>query len=217
MSDLHSIAALFDLDGVVIDTESQYTLLWEQIGKDYFPEISGFAHLIKGMTLVQIHQKYFLDKPNEYEEAKQKLEAFELQMTYEFIPGVETFLTALRAAGIQTAVVTSSDRKKMKRVYDVQPRLKSYFDRIFMAEHFAHSKPDPDCYLLGAKEFGLPLSQCVVFEDSINGLKAGVAAQMVVVGLTTTHPEAIVSQYSNLVIPDFENFNIEKMQALLSL
>lgn len=52
-------AALFDLDGVVFDTESQYSVFWGMIGKEYHPEISDFAQIIKGQTLVQIYDKYF--------------------------------------------------------------------------------------------------------------------------------------------------------------
>lgn len=52
-------AALFDLDGVVFDTESQYSVFWGMIGKEYHPEIPDFAQIIKGQTLVQIYDKYF--------------------------------------------------------------------------------------------------------------------------------------------------------------
>ena len=54
-------AALFDLDGVVFETESQYTIFWGMIGREYHPEMPDFAHRIKGQTLVQIYDKYFSD------------------------------------------------------------------------------------------------------------------------------------------------------------
>ena len=54
-------AALFDLDGVVLDTETQYSVFWGMIGKKYHPEMPDFAQRIKGQTLVQIYDKYFSD------------------------------------------------------------------------------------------------------------------------------------------------------------
>ena len=54
-------AALFDLDGVVFDTESQYSIFWGMIGREYHPEMPDFEYRIKGQTLVQIYDKYFTD------------------------------------------------------------------------------------------------------------------------------------------------------------
>ena len=61
MKNFSQIAALFDLDGVILDTESQYTIFWEQVGLDYLGK-SGFGTLIKGQTLVNIFQNHFPDK-----------------------------------------------------------------------------------------------------------------------------------------------------------
>ena len=216
MDNKKNVVALFDLDGVVIDTETQYTEIWTQIGEKYFPEIPRFAHLIKGMTLLQIKEKYFADKPSVYSEIKQLHDEFERQMTYNYIPGVEKFLKELEKEGIPRAVVTSSDEKKMQNVYAAQPELRKYFDRIFTAEHFARSKPAPDCYLLGAEVFSLPPNRCFVFEDSINGLLAGNAAEMNVIALATTNPQSTIAQYASLVIPSFADFNTQKMMALLA-
>lgn len=57
-------AALFDLDGVVLDTETQYSVFWGMIGKEYHPELPDFALRIKGQTLVQIYDKYFPMMPS---------------------------------------------------------------------------------------------------------------------------------------------------------
>ena len=55
-------AALFDLDGVVFDTESQYSIFWGMIGREYHPEMPDFEYRIKGQTLVRIYDKYFTDE-----------------------------------------------------------------------------------------------------------------------------------------------------------
>lgn len=210
-----NIAALFDLDGVIIDTETQYTELWSQIGQKFYPETADFAYKVKGQTLNVILKEYFPD-PSIHEDLLQKLADFESSMTYEYIAGVIPFLQELKRNDIKIAVVTSSNQKKMNRVYAAHPEFTTYFDRILTAEMFTNSKPEPDCYLLGSEIFNTPVKQCFVFEDSINGLKAGKAAGMKVVGLSTTNPPELISHLSDIIIPDFEHYTIERMLDLLS-
>ena len=64
--------------------------------------------------------------------------------------------------------------------------------------------------------FGLPVSRCVVFEDSFNGLKAGRAAGMKVVGLSTTNAPERIQDLCDVVIPDFRGFGVEKVKDLLA-
>ena len=104
---------------------------------------------------------------------------------------------------MKTAIVTSSNKDKMEAVSKVHPELNDYFDAIFTSEDFERSKPDPDCYLKGASHFGVDSADCVVFEDSFNGLKAGRAANMRVVGLATTNAAADIKPYADIVINDF--------------
>mgnify|MGYP000771657019 FL=1 len=101
-------------------------------------------------------------------------------------------------------------------LYRAHPDFKSYFDRILTAEFFSRSKPEPDCYLLGAEVFGLPVTRCVVFEDSFNGLKAGRAAGMKVVGLSTTNAPEQIQDLCDRVIPDFRGFDVEKLLEMLA-
>ena len=199
-------AALFDLDGVVLDTESQYTVFWEKQGLLYFPELKNFAQLIKGMTLTQIFEQYFATNT---QAQKQIVEA---NMNYEYIRGFEAFVTGLSKENVLTAVVTSSNLPKMENVYRLRPELKNYFDAILTSEDFEYSKPNPDCYLKAAKRFGLCPEECIGFEDSVNGLKSLQSARIFTVALTTSNPREIVEKYSQFVINDFTQ--ISPSQAL---
>lgn len=209
------MVALFDLDGVVFNTEPQYTVFWSEQGRRYHPEISDFGQIIKGQTLVQIFDKWFNGQDEVQKRITAELDQFEGEMTYEYVPGVEAFLECLRSFGIPTAVVTSSNAVKMANVYREHPEFKAYFTKILTSEFFKRSKPDPDCYLLGANMFGVTPAQCVVFEDSFNGIQAGRSAGMTVVGLSTTNPADKIQSYCQLVIPDFTGFSVEKMSELL--
>ena len=208
-------AALFDLDGVVFDTEPQYTIFWGSQCRLYHPEHPGLEHEIKGSTLQQIYDKWWngeLEKERDI--VTQRLNAFEAQMDYSYITGFEAFVRDLRQHGVKTAVVTSSNMPKMESVFRARPEFTSLFDAILTSEDFAESKPSPDCYLKGAERFGVSPDECVVLEDSINGLKSGRAAGMYVVGLTTTNTKENIEALSNIQIKDYQDINYEKLNTL---
>lgn len=200
-------AALFDLDGVVINTETQYSVFWSHIGETYVPELPDFANAIKGMTLVQIYDRFFAGKTDLQDKITAELNNFEKHMNYDYLPGFEDFMKVLKAAGVKTAVVTSSNQTKMQNVYHAHPLFQDLFDAILTSEDFACSKPDPDCYLKAAQRFTLSPADCVGFEDSINGLKAVEAAKMFCVGLATTNPRQTVAKYADIVIENYLDNN----------
>lgn len=202
-------AALFDLDGVVFDTEPQYTVFWGGECRRYHPEEPGLEHKIKGQTLVQIYDKHFSGSlESEQDAITSRLYEYEVQMEYRYIAGFERLVNSLRQKGLKTAVVTSSNNAKMEAVYMKHPEFKNLFDAILTSEDFMESKPSPDCYLTAARRFGLEPSDCVVFEDSFNGLRSGRAAGMTVVGLATTNSEEDVAPLCDIVIKDYTNFSI---------
>lgn len=209
------IAALFDFDGVVMDTEPQYTIYWDEIGKKYHPETENFGLIIKGQTLAQIYDRYFRGMDDVQAEITAGLNIFEREMKYEYVAGVTEFMKQLRDNGVKTAIVTSSNEKKMANVYSAHPELKGLVDRILTAEMFTRSKPAPDCFLLGAKVFDTLPENCIVFEDSFHGLQAGTSAQMKVVGLSTTNPEEAIKEKCDIVIPNFSNFTYKDVISLL--
>ena len=210
----YPIAVLFDFDGVIMDTESQYTLLWDEKGKKHHPEIPNFGHHIKGQTLTQLYDQYFLQPEGLQPQITKELNEFETKMEFHFIRGVEAFMKELRQRGVKMAIVTSSNDKKMSNAYRAHPELKDMVDCILTADCFTHSKPHPECFLKGAEMFQVPIENCIVFEDSFHGLEAGNRAGMKVIGLATTNPASAILDKAHLVIPDFVGFTYEKMIAV---
>jgi len=207
--------ALFDLDGVVFDTEPQYTVFWGSQCRLYHPERPGLEHEIKGSTLDQIYDKWWNGElVKERPVVTQRLNEFEAQMDYSYIAGLQAFIDDLHSHGVKTAVVTSSNLPKMESVYKARPDFKSLFDEILTSENFAESKPSPDCYLRGAARFSAEPSECVVFEDSFYGLKSGRSANMFVVGLTTTNKEEDIKLLSDVQMADYQNINYNKLKRL---
>jgi len=202
---VYAKAALFDLDGVVFDTEPLYSKFWGTQCREFHPEHPGLENEIKGQTLDQIFDVWFCCPLEEKRDlVTRRLNDFEAQMAFVYVPGFERFVSRLREQGTKTAVVTSSNHAKMECVYRQHPEFKSLFDAILTSEDFEYSKPHPDCYLKAAARFDLKPAECVVFEDSFNGLKSGRAAGMRVIGLATTNRVEDIAPLCDEVIGDYE-------------
>lgn len=192
-------AVLFDLDGVLIDTESIYTDFWREVDRRHPTNVDNFAMVIKGSTLSEIFHKYFPDK-NVQEEVAGELKVFEENMPYRFFDGTENLLVRLRENGLSIAVVTSSNRTKMMRVFKSLPALQSGIDTLVTDEDVTESKPHPQGYLLAAKRLGVEPSLCAVVEDSLAGLTAGRRAGAYVVGIATTNPRSAILPLADTVL-----------------
>ena len=207
-------AVLFDLDGVIFDTEHQYSVFWGEQCRLFHPDDPGLEQRIKGQTLNQIYQQILSGSLEPMRPVvTERLNAFEAAMTFDYVPGFMDFLGLLHKDGIKTAVVTSSNREKMKAVYKQHPDFTQLFDIILTSDDFTGSKPDPSCYLTAARQLNVTPDACIVFEDSFNGLRAGKAAKMRVVGLSTTNPATAIAPLCDVVISDYHE--LEKIDFLL--
>ena len=201
---------LFDFDGVIADTESQYTEFWNRMGRASLG-LEEFGHTIKGQTLVQIFGKYFEGKVREQEEIVPQLNEFERNMSYDYIPGALRFMQELKDAGIRTAIVTSSNDIKMSNVYKAHPELPGLVGKVLTSEHFSKSKPDPECFLKGMEILGGSPEETVVFEDSFHGIKAGRSSGAKVIGLATTNKREAIAPLCDMVIDDFTYFSLSDL------
>lgn len=204
-------AALFDLDGVVFDTEPQYTVFWGGVMRKFRPDVPGLEYTIKGSTLTRIFEDFLPHVPEEYDNIVKGLNEFEKNMDYPFVEGFEDFVKDCRHNGLKTAVVTSSNKAKMDSVLKKRPELTEMMDAILMSEDFEFSKPHPDCYIKGAQRFGAKPEECLVFEDSFNGLKSGRASGAVVVGLSTSNSEEAIREYCDIVIPNYKGIDYKTL------
>lgn len=208
-------AALFDLDGTLVETESQYTIFWGETARKYRPDVPRLEYLIKGTTLTQIFGNYFPD-PQVQEEITRGLDDFESKMKFPFIPGAIEFLRDLKRNGVKMAVVTSSNKKKIDVVLREIPEMMSLFDRILTSEDFAASKPNPDCYLKGAEVFGCEKDECIVFEDAFTGLQAGMSSGIMTIGIATYNSREVIQDKCHHVIDNFEGMSYETVAELLA-
>lgn len=194
---------LFDFDGVITNTEPQYDIFFDGLADEYGLGIKNFAYQVKGVTLPNIIEKYFSRFPEEdKEEIRRKTKEFEIQMQFDFVPGADEFIRYLKDNGYKVGLVTSSQDYKMKVALE-KMNLNGVFDTKVTADRITKGKPDPMCYLLGAKDLHVSPSECLVFEDAFSGIQAATDAGMRVVGLSTTIPAEELKDKVNAVIPDF--------------
>lgn len=208
------IGCLFDLDGVLIDSERLYTKIWEAIEQQWPTGIENFAYKIKGTTLEDILDRYF---PDDDIRACVIKELYRLEglMIYSALPGAVEFIDSLRSRGIPVALVTSSNDLKMAHLWHDMPGFKEKFDVIITGDEVTHSKPDPEGYLLAARSIGVAPQRCIVFEDSLQGVKAGKAAGAGVVGVAGTLRAEDIAPYSDIVVNAVAEVDIDKLEDLL--
>lgn len=191
-------SVLFDLDGVLIDTEGIYTEFWADIDRLYPTGVENFALVIKGSTLPSILNKYFATE--HHADIVRRLRDNEDNMVYRLFDGVEDLMASLAAEGVTMAIVTSSNRPKMDEVYAQVPALGKYISALVTDEDVTASKPDPQGYLIAAERLGAAPGECVVVEDSIAGLHAGRAAGAAVAGIATTNPCSAIEPLADIVV-----------------
>lgn len=201
---------LFDLDGVVVDSESIYTQFWSNIDKLYPTGVENFAIAIKGNTLQRILADYFPDNDVK-QDILERIKDFEINMRYKPFAEAIRFINELKRNQFRIAIVTSSSQKKMDNLYAQNPGFREMFDAVVTGDMVSHSKPDPEPYLLGAEAIGVAPESCYVFEDSISGIESGIRAGATVIGLATTLPYDKIDGKAHLTINDFTGFHVGDM------
>lgn len=210
---IDKVGVLFDLDGVLIDSEGLYTCFWQDIEKIYPTGVEDFAYVIKGNALFKILDTYFVG-----DEVKadiiERVHRFEHDIVYPIYEGVMEFLAELKQRGIPAAIVTSSDNEKMRSLFKQYPDFRTYFDAIITGSDVTQSKPHPEGYLKGAEAIGRKPENCYVFEDSLQGLDAGLASGATVIGLTTSNPADVVKEKAHGLIDSFVSYTVDRMLAV---
>ena len=202
-------AALFDLDGVLVDSEGVYYEFWDNIDKMFPTGIPDFAASIKGSTLKKI-MDYFPD-PDVRSRIIKMLDEQERSMKYVLFDGVLPFLDDLRSRHIPCAIVTSSNEDKMHKLFDQHPGFADYFKVVITDRQVTRSKPDPQGYLMAASQLDCDPSDCYVFEDSFSGLEAARRSGVKVIALSTTNTADLLKDKADKVISSFNQLSVDKL------
>lgn len=173
---------LFDMDGVILDTEKLYTRFWceaaQALGFSMTHEMAlGMRSLSHAVGERQL--KIYLGEEVDYQKVRSKrielMTAFINENGVETKPGIHELLQFLNEKGLKKAVATSSPLDRTK-AYLSQVGLVDAFDELVSGHMVEHGKPAPDIYLYAAEKLGLKPEECLVLEDSPSGLLAAYRA-----------------------------------------
>lgn len=169
---------LFDMDGIVLDTEKLYTRFWREaaqsLGYPMTYEMGlGMRSLSKEAGERQL--KTYLGEDVDYNDVRNKriemMSAYIEEYGVEIKPGIFELLTFLKQRGIKTSIATSSPLDRTKK-YLTQVGLVDSFDELVSGHMVEHGKPEPDIYLYAASKLGFAPEDCLVLEDSPTGILA---------------------------------------------
>ncbi len=187
-------AILFDMDGVLIDAKDwHYEALNKALGLfginiDYYEHLSTFDGLPTKVKLEIISKRYYL--PEELHVFINQLkQLYTTEMVYQKCNPMfhhEYALSKLHKSGYRIAVCSNSIRKTIELMME-RAKLEKYLDLIISNEDVKRSKPDPEIYNKAIAEFGVLPSECIVVEDNINGIQAGMASGANVLEVSTVY------------------------------
>ena len=200
MEEKPNFAVLFDNDGVILDTEPQYDTFWNEQGKIFHPELPGFASYLKGFSLEKTLQIYFPEDNENRRIVVDRLNDFESNMNFEYLPGSREILDELYKKNVPTALVTSSNDLKMSKIIKNHPEFQTLFNVIITSDKVSKTKPDPECYLEAARQLNVDPKNCFVVEDSKTGIIAGKEAKCFVIGLATTNSKSEIEKLAHIAV-----------------
>tara|TARA_R110000868_G_scaffold125037_3_gene330385 strand:+ start:3885 stop:4538 length:654 start_codon:yes stop_codon:yes gene_type:complete len=210
---------IFDLDGVIVDTAKYHYLAWKKLantlGFDFTHEQN---ELFKGVSRkrcleilldiggVSATQEQFdtwmIEKNEDYLKYIEKMDASEI------LPDVPKILKFLKARNIPIALGSAS--KNAQPILE-KVNLLSYFDTIVDGNNVTKAKPDPEVFLIAARQLGVDAKKCVVFEDAVAGIQAANAAEMISIGIG----DAKILSEAKYNFNDFTEMDISFLESLI--
>lgn len=208
-------AVIFDMDGVLvdsqpyhfkadIDTMAEYGVIKDQ--KFY----ESFAGTLTADRMRTLKEMFGLDVPVEEMTIKRENMILDIMGKEDIKPvsGIPEFLRSIKEKGLTTAVASSSDYKLINLILD-RLKIAKYFDSVTSGSDVKRGKPSPDVFLLAAERIGIEPSECLVVEDSENGVKAAKAAGMKALGYINPTSGKQDLSLADFITDDFKKISID--------
>jgi len=219
MNTYKTIAAIFDMDGVLVTNMHIHELAFYEFGKRHGKEITRefFLEHITGSTNERIMPKIFGQIPDEeirvFSEEKEAIYREMYMPQLVATEGLMTFLEYLASKEVKMAVASNAPMENISFVSNALG-LSKYITVMLNGTMVINPKPAPDMFLKAAELLGASPSNSVVFEDAPGGIKAANAANMKAIGLLTSHTKEELGK-TDLVVPDFLSAELYEFWELL--
>lgn len=212
---------IFDMDGVLIDSEGFY----KEINAQHFEELGvqiteeeyeSFIGISADLMWSYIKEKGKLpqDVATLRREEKERKYEYLVREPLEPMPGIPALLKKLKEQNYTLSLASSSSRKNIEVIVQ-KLNIASYFACMVSGEEVKNGKPAPDIFLKAAALAGVAPQNCCVIEDSNNGARAAKAAGMQCVGLRSPNSGQQDLSLCNLIIDDFAERNVQKIISLI--
>lgn len=201
-------AAIFDMDGVLFDTEKLYQETWKELAMERHISLGdGFLMAISGTNgsfMKRTIEKYYqVADGTEIMEACMARMKQKLEVHVPVKKGVYGILEYFHRMGMRIAVASSSSVMQIEANLR-RSGMRDYFTEIISGTEVQHGKPSPDIFLLAARRLGFDPQECLVFEDSENGVKAGHQAGCFTVMIPDLiEPSEEIRELCSEIYPDF--------------
>lgn len=210
---------IFDMDGVIVDTEPvhhyAYNTHFKQLNIDVSPEMyASFTGNSTKNIFERLKLQFNLeDDVQSLVETKRNLfnNAFDSKEDLYLLDGVEVLIKDLYQNGMQLVLASSSATVTINRIFN-RFGLHKYFSHIVSGENFPKSKPHPAIFQHAAFLSQTPVKNCIVIEDSTNGIKAAKAAGIYCIGYDSFHSKMQDYSLADMVISDFKELGFEKIK-----
>lgn len=212
MTGIEIKAVIFDMDGVLVDTEPHHTVIEQNMFRKLGLDVSEAEHkTYLGKSPAQMWEEVIRNHKLEYmPESLSRMNSDDIEKHFsdpsriEVIPGVRKVLDELRLRNIPIALASSSDHRTIK-ILMKGAGLEEYFRFFVSSESVGRSKPDPAVYLHTAKLLEVKVEQCIVVEDSPNGIRAAKAAGMFCVAYKGQGSGATDQSLADAIIDDMSD------------
>ena len=202
-------AVIFDLDGVLVDSESLHVEAWKVLFRRHGIEVTE-AEYAHGVGMVDVDWIRYLSErrgrvidPQWWEDAKREVYRGILARNICPFPGAVELVHRLRTAGLRLAVASSSWRENIEAVVEATGLAES-FDVLTGKDDVRRHKPDPEPYLITAERLGVVPARCAVIEDSELGILSAKRAGMLCIGITNSLPPERLAR-ADLVVATLED------------
>jgi beta-phosphoglucomutase family hydrolase len=221
MNNYQPEAIIFDMDGLMIDSEGKQSAAIEKMLREHGEEpvyrptgIVQIAGMRARDNLAELKKQHNL-KPSVSELSKRKNELYRevLLQGVDVMPGLSELMADLAKAPVKKALASSSSISDIQVVLR-HLKLETYFDTMVSGQEVAASKPAPDIFLETAKRLDVDPERCVVLEDSGVGVQAAKAAGMAAVAVPNRYTEDHDFDTANLVVSSLTELNWERLKAL---